>query len=321
MLESKRCPRCTEVKPRSAFARAKKRSDGLQPYCRRCRSDLDHERYERQVGRAVPRRSRTSFAFARDPWLRSLKTGRPCTDCGRVFDPQVMQWDHLPGFEKAGDIAGPWRAGRTPAEILAEIAKCELVCTNCHTLRTFARNGWGNRSPEPRHRARRLGVQRLADGDELELSPRTCATCGLTKPATEFHRSRTGQFSYCRDCRCAYDRRYYAERGRSARLARRRSSRDVSRSWMDSLKEGRPCADCGGTFSPWVMHWDHLPEFVKVDEVSSMVASLRRARVLEEIAKCELVCANCHVMRTVRRAKRTIAEDEGDYWFAGSLAA
>lgn len=53
-----------------------------------------------------------------------------------------MQWDHLPGFEKLGDLSGGF-PGRTEDEILREIAKCELVCTNCHIVRTFSRNGWG----------------------------------------------------------------------------------------------------------------------------------------------------------------------------------
>jgi len=56
-----------------------------------------------------------------------------------------MQWDHLPEFEKAGDISGGF-PGRTEQEILDEIAKCELVCTNCHIIRTFRRNGWDTRS-------------------------------------------------------------------------------------------------------------------------------------------------------------------------------
>ena len=108
-----------------------------------CRAEIDHQEYERAVGRSIPRASRTSYAVPRGAWLRSLKDGRPCTDCGRVFDPQVMQWDHLPGLEKLGDIGGDSWAGRTEEEILSEIAKCELVCTNCHTIRTFRRNRWG----------------------------------------------------------------------------------------------------------------------------------------------------------------------------------
>ena len=82
---------------------------------------------------------------------------------------------------------------------------------------------------------------------------------------------------------------------------------------MDSLKRDKPCTDCGEHFPPYVMHWDHLPDHVKVDEVGSMVGSRRREVILAEIAKCELVCANCHVMRTVLRARRTIGEEPGVY--------
>lgn len=34
--------------------------------------------------------------------------------------------------------------GRREDDILREIAKCELVCTNCHAIRTFRRSGWGD---------------------------------------------------------------------------------------------------------------------------------------------------------------------------------
>jgi hypothetical protein len=131
---------------------------------------------------------------------------------------------------------------------------------------------------------------------------RRCARCALWKPQSEFHRSRTGQFSYCRDCRRAYDRRYYHERGRAARLARHRARVEKERAWMAALKEGVPCVDCGSTFPVWVMHWDHLPGYEKVGQVSDLVGSRSRTLVLEELQKCELVCANCHVMRTINRA-------------------
>ena len=150
---------------------------------------------------------------------------------------------------------------------------------------------------------------------------RSCTKCGQSKPGSEFHRSRTGQFSYCGDCRRAYDRRYYAERGKAARLARVRVWRGEARAWMDALKEDRACADCGGIFPPYVMHWDHLPGHLKIAEISTMVGTRRREVVIDELAKCELVCANCHVMRTVVRARRTIAEELGHYRFAVVSAA
>ena len=145
--------------------------------------------------------------------------------------------------------------------------------------------------------------------------------CGQSKPSTEFHRSRTGQFSYCRDCRCAYDRRYYAERDKATRQERIRARHEAARAWMNSLKAGRPCADCGETFPPYVMHWDHLPGHMKVAAIGSMVGKWARDAVLDELKKCELVCANCHVMRTVERARRTIAEEALDYRFEAISAA
>jgi uncharacterized Fe-S radical SAM superfamily protein PflX len=76
---------------------------------------------------------------------------------------------------------------------------------------------------------------------------------------------------------------------------------------MVSLKDGVPCADCGVLFPAWVMHWDHLPGYEKVDELSEMLINRSRTLVVEELKKCELVCANCHVMRTISRSGRSSA--------------
>jgi hypothetical protein len=136
---------------------------------------------------------------------------------------------------------------------------------------------------------------------------RQCAMCRQWKQESEFHDSRTGQFSYCRECRCAYDRRYYRERGRAARLARSRARVDAARAWMASIKRDGPCADCGRVFPVWVMHWDHLPGYEKIGCISDLVRSRRRTLVVEELTKCELVCANCHVLRTISRTGRSSA--------------
>ena len=108
----------------------------MQTYCKPCRALIDHARYERLRGTRVPIRT---WERGRAEWLLSLKRGRPCTDCGRLFPPQVLQWDHLPGVAKLGEIS----TGLRGDDILNEIAKCELVCTNCHAIRTFQRAGWG----------------------------------------------------------------------------------------------------------------------------------------------------------------------------------
>jgi hypothetical protein len=71
--------------------------------------------------------------------------------------------------------------------------------------------------------------------------------------------------------------------------------------WASELKANKPCADCGGTFHPQAMVWDHLPGAEKRGDVSHLARRIGKERILAEIAKCELVCANCHAVRTFDR--------------------
>ena len=68
--------------------------------------------------------------------LAALKSF-PCADCHGVFPPYVMDFDHLDATLKRFDVG---RARKYSLdEIKREIAKCELVCANCHRIRTHER--------------------------------------------------------------------------------------------------------------------------------------------------------------------------------------
>lgn len=61
----------------------------------------------------------------------------PCADCGNSYPPYVMDFDHVRGDK----IANIGEMGTYSLEtILAEIAKCDLVCSNCHRIRTHNRS-------------------------------------------------------------------------------------------------------------------------------------------------------------------------------------
>ena len=62
----------------------------------------------------------------------------PCRDCGET-DPVVLEFDHLYG--KAFNISKGLR-DRNWQSVLAEIAKCDVVCSNCHRRRTARRGGY-----------------------------------------------------------------------------------------------------------------------------------------------------------------------------------
>lgn len=73
---------------------------------------------------------------------------------------------------------------------------------------------------------------------------------------------------------------------------------------LDQLKSA-PCLDCGITYPPYVMQFDHRPGVKKVANVPSM-RCYNWNKVIEEIAKCDLVCANCHAERT--HLRRSVAQ-------------
>lgn len=68
--------------------------------------------------------------------------------------------------------------------------------------------------------------------------------------------------------------------------------------------KSKPCHDCGGSFPHYVMDFDHVPERGKKFATVSELINNRRItapKVVSEIAKCDLVCANCHKVRTWMR--------------------
>lgn len=76
-----------------------------------------------------------------------------------------------------------------------------------------------------------------------------------------------------------------------------------------ALKDG-PCCDCNKRFPPLLMHWDHLGKELKEGGLSQMIKSHSWQDVINEIAKCELVCSNCHGLRTIKRLIETGAASQ-----------
>lgn len=72
------------------------------------------------------------------------------------------------------------------------------------------------------------------------------------------------------------------------------------RLFINALKIGKACFDCGNLFEPYVLQFDHRPGETKQFTPSRMVVCSEKT-ILRELAKCDLVCANCHAIRTHRR--------------------
>lgn len=126
--------------------------------------------------------------------------------------------------------------------------------------------------------------------------------CSAIKPVSEFHRRENGYQRWCKQCRKTYDAAYHGGR-REIRKAQKRVRIAQLVDWMRDLKK-RPCADCGGLFHPAAMAFDHLPGMPKRLDIASLVRKGCVGLARTEIAKCEVVCANCHAVRTFLRREQ-----------------
>jgi len=70
--------------------------------------------------------------------------------------------------------------------------------------------------------------------------------------------------------------------------------------YLKDLKEKNPCMDCKISYPYYMMDFDHV-RGTKQANVAELINTLSKKRLDEEIAKCEIVCSNCHRARTYLR--------------------
>ncbi len=151
--------------------------------------------------------------------LNELKSN-PCVDCNKTFLPIAMDFDHIK--DKIRPIARMLSTAYKIELILEEIKKCELVCANCHRIRT-------------RRRLNNPGYS----GKRLDL-------------------------------------------------------------FIDKFKSETPCMICNLNFLPECMDFDHRNPKEKKFEIELMrrYAIKNMNLLLEEMAKCDILCACCHRIKT-----------------------
>lgn len=112
--------------------------------CRQCRKDASSRFYrnnpgyrrgwDKLVNREDNTRRHREFDRERKAQLVAYKGGK-CKDCGGIFPPCVYHFDHINPFDKSFTICE--KKHRPIEEVKKEVDKCDLVCANCHAIRTF----------------------------------------------------------------------------------------------------------------------------------------------------------------------------------------
>lgn len=99
--------------------------------CHRIKTSKTVLQHQKVIGSATYKRNSEKYA-ERD----RIKTSRGCADCGYNENPVALDFDHVRGV-KLKPVSQMMSHGLE--DILREIDKCDVVCANCHRIRTYNR--------------------------------------------------------------------------------------------------------------------------------------------------------------------------------------
>lgn len=83
-------------------------------------------------------RDKAKYVTRNREYVNKIKYWSDCEDCGYNFAICAMDFDHVRGVKK-GAISQLVQKGCSLETLKEEIAKCEIVCSNCHRVRTAER--------------------------------------------------------------------------------------------------------------------------------------------------------------------------------------
>lgn len=150
------------------------------------------------------------------------------------------------------------------------------------------------------------------------MNTRVCSACKEESPLSEFHqrKNKKGELVYryvCKPCACerarqSYQRNKESAKARCAKAAKKRILE--RRRFVYEYLTKHPCVRCDEA-DPVVLEFDHIDRDTKDSPISQAIwANWSMKRLLAEIDKCQVLCANCH--------RRKTAQDLGWYAFVTS---
>ena len=82
---------------------------------------------------------RRNLRHAKRDWMAQYKLDLGCTDCGYNEHPHALEFDHVMGEKEFNVSQGQDKSYKA---LLEEISKCDVMCANCHRIRTAERGGF-----------------------------------------------------------------------------------------------------------------------------------------------------------------------------------
>ena len=120
---------------------------------------------------------------------------------------------------------------------------------------------------------------------------KTCSICNDDKEESQFHKTKTGLFPWCKECRKEKDKSYHQGRDLTIKYQQVKIRSEANKKALVEYLLTHPCESCGEA-DPVVLEFHHIQD--KKENVSNMIQSYSWDTISKEIAKCKVLCANCH---------------------------
>lgn len=136
---TKVCGKCELEKSLKEFAI---KGNGYQAHCKTCQKLVSDEHYQRNKEKVKARtKARKERLRARvRVWIWDYLVDHSCV-CGED-DPVVLDFDHRDPTEKLLNVAEMITGGYDVSRVEEEVAKCDVLCSNCHRKRTALDGGF-----------------------------------------------------------------------------------------------------------------------------------------------------------------------------------
>lgn len=136
------------------------------------------------------------------------------------------------------------------------------------------------------------------------METKICTKCKNVLPLEKFALNKAkkdGRQQHCKNCKKEFDRLNHIQ-NREAQLERNRKNREKRQNFVLNYLVDHPCVICGES-DPIVLDFDHIERASKTNNICDMVRNVRSEKsIIEEIQKCQVLCANCHRRKTAKEA-------------------
>lgn len=140
-LARKACTSCGVEKAISAFSLKSKTRLTYSPTCKICHNAVRREHYvnNKQAAYAQAKAGKVR----RQEWYRQLKAKLSCNRCPERH-PATLQFHHRDPTKKDFTLSWAMMRGFSVKRIEVEMAKCEVLCANCHFKEHYGKRGWAS---------------------------------------------------------------------------------------------------------------------------------------------------------------------------------